>query len=222
MRWRWSWLSAVCESFLRNVYEGWNIARESLPWVVSVSVSPSERFFDGSRTRRIASSSESAARGAPRISRTALARTSSLFAFQSTRRETRPPSSRSNSSRNARAPGRMRGSAWNAAYSGVSSRGIGSWRTDAYSGSWRRTSATICPTTSRCSVGRVVGLAQPPVAKERDPRDRVVQVRERRDRQDVPRDLLRPLLDGPREARARRRRACAPGRARSSARRRAA
>ena len=111
MRWRWSWLSAVCESFLRNVYDGWKSARESLPCVVRVSVSPSERFCAGSRTMRIASSSESAARGSPRISRTEAASTSSLFFFQSTSFETRPPRSSSNSRRNSRPTPRTRGSA---------------------------------------------------------------------------------------------------------------
>ena len=48
---------------------------------------------------------------------------------------------------------------------------------------------------------RVERLAEPPVAEERDARDRVVQVREGRDGQHVARDLLRALLDGAREAR---------------------
>jgi len=29
MRWRWSWLSAVCEIFFRNVYDAWKSARDS-------------------------------------------------------------------------------------------------------------------------------------------------------------------------------------------------
>ena len=41
----------------------------------------------------------------------------------------------------------------------------------------------------------IVRLAQPPVAEERDARDRVVQVREGRHRKHVPRDLLRAFLD---------------------------
>ena len=50
---------------------------------------------------------------------------------------------------------------------------------------------------------RVEGLAEPPVTEERDAGDRVVQVGEGRDRQHVARDLLRALLHGARELRAR-------------------
>ena len=196
MRWRWSWLSAVCESFLRNVYEGWKSARESLSCVVSVSVSPRMRFFDGSRTMRIASSSESAARGTPRISRTAEARTSSLLAFQSTRRETRPPSSRvelpPELARRRAAHARQR------LERGVLGRLLQRQRV-LEDGRVERVVAEHLGDHLADDLAllgrRVHGLAEPPVAEERDARDRVVQVRERRDGQHVARDLLRPLLD---------------------------
>ena len=48
--------------------------------------------------------------------------------------------------------------------------------------------------------GRVHRFAEPPVPEERDAGDRVVQVRKGRDRQDVARDLLGPLLDRAGEA----------------------
>jgi hypothetical protein len=47
---------------------------------------------------------------------------------------------------------------------------------------------------------RVLRLTEPPVAKERDAGDRVVQVREGRDREHVAGDLLGALLDGGRES----------------------
>src|SRR5262249_41174323 len=42
---------------------------------------------------------------------------------------------------------------------------------------------------------RVVRLAEPPVAQQREPGDGVIEVRVRRDGEDVARDLLRLLLD---------------------------